>query len=423
MKRLILPVLGLLCTLSLAPAGGADASSPTPSPGKLIVHEWGTFTGFAGSDGVHLPFASGIGSDLPPFVFTRAEQADRFNPELNATLTELLTGGKDAILAMQRMETPVVYFYTDAPREVEARVEFPQGQLTEFYPPVRAMTPSYTGSDAGKLQGSSLDWGRIRLDPAAGSARFPKADPASPQEAKNHYFHARATDAATVQFSDRPNEVHEENFLFYRGLGNFTLPVTVAAAGNDRFVLRNAGPDPVAAAFLIRITNGKARFSTYRNISPRQQQEMTLPPEASAQGLGDAVVKALVAEGLYEKEARAMVKTWESSWFGEEGTGTRVLYTLPRRATDELLPLKITPTPDETVRVMVGRIDVLTPEQEDKIAGLIKGLDAGIPISKEDARELKPMGRFLTPALERAAERTAKSQAYKLRSAVYSAAQ
>jgi hypothetical protein len=333
-------------------------------------------------------------------------------------------GSKDGILAMQRMETPVVYFYTDAPREVEARVEFPQGQLTEFYPPVRSMTPQYGPGDGNKLQGSSLDWGKIRLDPAAGSARFPKADPASPQEKKNHYFQARATDAATVQFSDRPGEVHEENFLFYRGLGNFTLPVTVVAAGNDRFYLRNAGPDPIASAFLIRIKDGRARFSIYRNISPRQQQEMTLPPEQSAEAnLGDAVVKALVAEGLYEKEARAMVKTWESSWFGEEGTGTRVLYTLPRRTTDELLPLRINPTPDETVRVLVGRIDVLTPEQEDKIAGLIKGLEAGIPISKQDARELKPMGRFLTPALERSAERMARTQAYKLRSAVFSTAQ
>jgi hypothetical protein len=421
MKRLI-PVLALACILSATAVNAGDAASPAPAPGKLVVHEWGTFTGLAGSDGVHVPFRSSVGGDLPGFVFTRSEQALRHSPDRAAAWLDL--GNKDGILAMQRMETPVVYFYTDVPREVEARVEFPQGQLTEFYPPVRSMTPAYTGSDAGKLQGSSLDWGKIRLDPGAGSARFPKADPASPQEAKNHYFQARATDAATVRFSDRPGEVHEENFLFYRGLGNFTLPVTVAASGNDRFFLRNAGPDPIASAFLIRITNGTARFSTYRNISPRQQQEMTLPPEGTVQcSLGDAVVKALVAEGLYEKEARAMVKTWESSWFGEEGTGTRVLYTLPRRTTDELLPLRINPTPDETVRVLVGRIDVLTPEQEDKIAGLIKGLDAGITISKEDARALKPMGRFLTPALERAADRMAKTQAYKLRNAVYTAAQ
>jgi hypothetical protein len=418
MKSVILPVLGLVSMVLVTAAAAGEPATPAPAPGKLIVHEWGTFTGFAGSDGVHVPFRSSVGGDLPGFVFTRLEQALRHNPDPSAAWLDL--GNKDGILAMQRMETPVVYFYTDAPREVEARVEFPQGQLTEFYPPVRAMTPQYTGTDAHKLQGSSLDWGKIRIDPGAGSARFPKADPDSPLEARNHYFQARATDAATVQFSDRPGEVHEENFLFYRGLGNFTLPVTVAAAGNDRFFLRNAGPDPIASAFLIRISNGKARFSSYRNISQQQQQEMSLPPEESVQcGLGDAVVKALVAEGLYEKEARAMVKTWESSWFGEEGTGTRVLYTLPRRTTDGLLPLRISPTPDETVRVLVGRIDVLTPEQEERIAGLIKGLDAGFQISREDARELKPMGRYLQPALYRVADRLAQTQANKLRNAVY----
>src|SRR5215207_6777001 len=129
MKRFAFPALGLailvVFTMILATAAAAgDPPPPTPASGKLIVHERGTFTGFAGSDGGHLPFASGIGSDLPPFVFTRAEQADRHNPEFNAATLEIFAGGKEAILAMQRMETPVVYFYTDAAREVEARVEF-----------------------------------------------------------------------------------------------------------------------------------------------------------------------------------------------------------------------------------------------------------------------------------------------------------
>src|SRR5439155_141149 len=69
--------------------------------------------------------------------------------------------------------------------------------------------------------------------------------------------------------------------------------------------------------------------------------------------------------------ARAMVKPWEDSWFREAGTATRLLYTIPRPATDALLPLAITPTPDELVRVMVGRVDIITREQEAKIATLL----------------------------------------------------
>jgi hypothetical protein len=36
--------------------------------GKLIVHEWGTFTNFAGADGVQLDFRPLVDNELPPFV-------------------------------------------------------------------------------------------------------------------------------------------------------------------------------------------------------------------------------------------------------------------------------------------------------------------------------------------------------------------
>jgi hypothetical protein len=412
MKRFTLLVLVLLCSLCATAARAGDGTTPAPAPGQLIVHEWGTFTGLAGSDGVHLPFRAGIGSDLPPFVFTRAEQAARLTPDLKDVMWEVFT--KNETVALQRMETPVVYFYTDAPREVEARVDFPQGMLTEFYPPVRSMTPAYDLRSRSVLQGSSLDWGKIRIAPASASANVPKV------EGNNHYAHARETDAATVQFSDRPGEVHEENFLFYRGLGDFTLPVTLAAVGGNRFVLHNSADDPIATAFLIRIKGGTARFSTYRNVARRQ--EMTLPSqEVAAEDLAEAVVTALVAEGLYEKEARAMVKTWESNWFGEEGTGTRLLYTLPRRVTDGLLPLRINPTPDETVRVLVGRIDVLTPEQEAKLASMFPRAGTKGAIGAEEAREARALGRFLKPALERAAKLQARQQVSTLTQAIYAA--
>jgi hypothetical protein len=413
MKRFILPVLGLVFGhfMTAGPASGAS-----PEPGKLIVHEWGTFTGLVGSDGGFLPFRANVGFDLPSFVLTRAEQADRLNPALNAKWSEVFS--KNETVALQRMETPVVYFYTDAPREVDVRVDFPKGMLTEFYPPVRSMTPAYDAQTARDvLAGTSLDWGKIRIVPAAESANYPRI------EGKSHYAHARETDAATVQFSDRPGETHEENFLFYRGLGNFNLAVTVSARGDDHFTLHNSSGGPVTAAFLIRSTGGMTRFSILRNLSNGRQEGMTLPSqESSVSELADAVVKTLVAEGLYEKEARAMVKTWESSWFGEEGTGTRLLYILPRRVTDTLLPLRISPTPDETVRVLVGRIDVLTPEREAKLSAMLARADAGGAITVDEAREMKTMGRFLQPAVDRAAKMEAWKQGRKLLSAIYAAA-
>ena len=115
------------------------------------------------------------------------------------------------------------------------------------------------------------------------------------------------------------------------------------------------------------------------------------------------MVKNLTAAGLYEKEARAMVKTWDSAWFGEEGN--RLLYLEPRRRTDELLPLSIEPKPAQTVRVLVGRHDFLTPEQEVHAERLVQQIRDAQQESGAAERELVKFGRFAPQVRQMAAKR------------------
>ena len=63
----------------------------------------------------------------------------------------------------------------------------------------------------------------------------------------------------------------------------------------------------------------------------------------------------------------AMVKTWADSWFSEEGT--RIFYMVPRETTDKVQPLTISPTPDETIRGLVGRIEVIPLSSWKKFDG------------------------------------------------------
>jgi hypothetical protein len=424
---------GRRATAANAPAAipGATPAAPAAASGKLIVHEWGTFTGFSTSDGAHLPFSSAIGGDLPLFVFNRPAQAARLRsnrPQEPGGAQELpgisLLLGKSEMLSTQRMETPVIYFYTDAPRDVEVRVDFPKGLITEFYPPVRAMGPGYPQPNGETLADSFLSWGKVHLTPdtaakaGAGDSSAWSGDRAGAYiprvEEKAHYAHARETDSAIVRLDDgRSGKPAEEKFLFYRGLGNFTLPVTLTAEGGDQFAL-HAGNDVIHSAFLIRVEGDRVRFSRYANATGVYPMQLSAETRSIAD-LSDAVARALVEEGLYEREARAMVKTWEDSWFREAGTGTRLLYTIPRPATDALLPLAIQPTPDELVRVMVGRVDVMTREQEGKIAALLTRSPEREGLTVEAARELKALGRFLGPAVDRVADQ----QARKLVQAAY----
>jgi hypothetical protein len=70
----------------------------------------------------------------------------------------------------------------------------------------------------------------------------------------------------------------------------------------------------------------------------------------------------LVAEGLFDDEAQALLNTWELSYF--KSTGLRVFFIVPRAWTDFYLPLQIS-LPADINRVMVGRIELVTPAQRN----------------------------------------------------------
>ena len=362
----------------------SDKSSSTPNvpPGEFVVHEWGTFTSISGSDGVRLEFRPLLDNDLPDFVINRAWQAGRVPNPL----------GKWSFRSFQRMETPVTYFYTDRERDVSVKVGFPKGLLTEFYPPVASMKPDFDWNKRAAIENSELDWGRVTLIPTSHlrpqvstpgladrihehtlSTIVPGSD------THPHYAFARETDSALVHVrraanKDRaytPSGDFFEKFLFYRGLGNFPLPLQITAQTSGRFELSNTGPEPIRSLFLVTVHGDEVRFRQYDAIAAEGHLALEQSTSsASIDELSEAVVKALVAENLFEKEARAMVKTWRDSWFQEEGT--RLFYMLPERLTDELLPLTIQPRPDKVVRVMVGRLEIMTPENETRVTQLVQ---------------------------------------------------
>ena len=57
-----------------------------------------------------------------------------------------------------------------------------------------------------------------------------------------------------------------------------------------------------------------------------------------------------------------MIQTWWTSYF--ESDGLRVFWILPTSTTENILPLTVDPPPKKTVRVIVGRSEVLRPQQE-----------------------------------------------------------
>ena len=431
--RLFAGISAFLVTASVVIALAADpdrsastASSPKNTAAStedpFIVHEWGTFTSFSGSDGVRLEFRPLVDEDLPPFVLDRFLQSG------------VSTFSKRQIRTRLRMETPVTYFYTERERDVNVRVDFPEGLLTEFYPPVMSMGPDFKYGEQLPIRNSHLDWGKVHLIPQdffGVDIKDPKRKHLIQQrmlgglipnaDGQNHYFHARDTDSAIVQVHldgdpkrpAKPAGDFFEKFLFYRGIGNFKLPLKLTASGNGRYELVNSGPDAIRSLFLVTADGKELRFAKFDQIGAGKTQTLTQSTKpATMNELSEAVVEALVDEELYEKEARAMVKTWESSWFGEKGT--RLFYMVPTPITEQLLPLKVEPKPDETIRVLVGRMEIMTPETEKKVLQLVEASFAEriqqiakanaakkpVPAIKLPAK-LTELGRLAEPALAR----------------------
>src|ERR1051325_7265622 len=104
---------------------------------NYVVHEWGTFTSVQGADGVLLAWNPLETTQLPGFVH------DWNKPGLDRRPAGALNHDtKSLFVTLQRMETPVIYFYTDHERTVDVTVRFPQGLITEWYPQARDIGPS-----------------------------------------------------------------------------------------------------------------------------------------------------------------------------------------------------------------------------------------------------------------------------------------
>jgi hypothetical protein len=339
-----------------------------------------------GSDGVQLEWRPLVDEDLPDFVYSRQR------PGFAEALDEEAILMKRELVSYQRMETPVTYFYADRAMDVDVRVDFPKGLLTEWYPRVREFGPVLS-AQAPKVENGFLRWGKVKLIPPS---EFEGTLPTGGEG--SHYYHARDVDAAYVRVCNAGQDHHPaefERFLFYRGVSDFTQPMTIRAQEDGRVSVVNEGLEDVHHVFQLRVEGDRAGFAFRCMV--RADGDWTTPmpalrPKAEAMRDIEAEMEAcLVMDGLYRKEARAMVKTWSSSWFGDEGT--RVLYLLPERLTNAILPLKVTPHPKELKRVMVGRVEWLTPEREREIgAALLDGT--------------APAGRFAEPMVRRAMETT-----------------
>jgi hypothetical protein len=392
----------ILACLAITLAATASAPAHIDAPTPPVVHEWGTFLSVQGSDGVTLGGMVDSDEVLPAFV-------EHLGPQ-----------SYHRAMMFIKMETPVTYFYTDRPQTVQVKVDMPKGLLTHWYPFVKNYGPNPSNL-AATPEKSFLDWHNVHLLPSITADKF-----VPPVSANSTWRFARETDSAFVRvatFASKganggvEKKDQYEKFLFYRGLGNFPLPLTVKSAARSidglTLQLTNHSSQSLQGVFAVQVENQMIRFGAVDDIAGHGSHTCALPRTLGkampvAEGVPavkQAVARALIEAGLFEKEAHAMVNTWEKSYFRTDGL--RLLYLLPRTEVDGAIPIKIVPTPAQLVRVMVGRVEVLTPEREQQIESYISQLGASDFRMRQRASDgLASLGRIGEPALRRVTKTT-----------------
>ncbi len=207
-------------------AQGADLGNDS-----LVAHEWGTFTSVAGADGRSVKWAPLFGtSDLPCFV-------NRLNPQV----------AKASLSGLVRMETPVLYFYSQHPATLSVDVRFPQGWMTEWYPKASKVSPE-SPDPFTEARNGQLHWDSVLAMPGENPA-FPTTKGAS------RYYAARETDATPLLVGTQ-----SEKLIFYRGIGNFPAPIQPRYISGGKLEIGNTASDPIPVAIFLKIKT--ARWDT-----------------------------------------------------------------------------------------------------------------------------------------------------------------
>ncbi|HKQ16857.1 MAG TPA: hypothetical protein VJT80_25800 [Steroidobacteraceae bacterium] len=390
--------------LAAATLLAASFSTHAATDDPFVVHEWGTFTTAQGSDAEQIAWSPPFSVDLPQFVYS-----GRGNPGGFRDAAQVWQGKN--VVAPVRLETPVIYFYSQQERVADVRVVFRGGNISEWYPQATNLQSLATGAmPAQYARAFVIDWAGVRILPRdtremSHDALIRAKDPSR----GSHYYTARETDANFLRVSapKANQDVEHERHLFYRGVAYFKAPLSVGIDADEQQVFLAAREaEPISDLFVVTIRKGMMRyqkldrpatsataaivvntqpFGALNDVRPRAMQDMAA---------------ALVDQGLYEKEAQAMVKTWQDQWFAEEGM--RVLYLLPRAWTDRTLQLQVVPRPDSVARVMVGRAEIITPSDERKLRDqaltFIRGDDKTKARIVANIGQLG-LGRFLNAAI------------------------
>ena len=119
-----------------------------------------------------------------------------------------------------------------------------------------------------------------------------------------------------------------EKFLFYRGLGNFPMAVSLRFDAQGNLVVKNGGAEDIPFLLVYDRAQadgmgGNAAIWWQGPLAPGEAKSWPSPtPGDILRGTAamENLHQAMVAQGLYTDEARALLNTWYNGYFIERAS-------------------------------------------------------------------------------------------------------
>jgi hypothetical protein len=323
-----------------------DLEYPVVHP--FTVHEFGTFTSLHASHGEILSGLYVEEQPLPGFV----HYFQGFLPD-----PVIYTLGYQACRNVTvKLEQPVLNFYSDIERSVEVGVDFPNGMISQWYPNRNGgqVQPNTDTIDFASAQHGSVQWTGTVL-------------------AKNTEQQVSHTSDVTGEWSSLRQSANlvstplgeTENFMFYNGIANITLPIEIYFPDSNQLIVRNNSTYDIPLIYILDHTSDGYRTWGGGPIAQGESKVFTVPGSYGPFFYSDPMQSALVSAGLRTGEATSLLNSQGANYFTMEGF--KVFWIMPSAMADQILPLTVNPWPDTTRRVFVGKTEILTIQFEKEL--------------------------------------------------------
>lgn len=319
-------------TLLIAAWMSLQINTAQAKQSPLIIHEWGTFTSFMGSNGKLLEGMHTEEEALPGFVYSLKKDGNISNLDIIAqssfgpcprwptkapcdVLSRLseqnqnfLPGNPITSGVTQKMETPVIYFYGEEGEKLDIKIDFPKGIISQWYPKA---TDYYPSRDQIETLGPSTLKYSLLLKSKTFTGNIPKTTHES------IWNPARVVNSNTIEV----NNEHEK-FIFYRGIGDFPSSLKLTSEVGNKITLTNLLDEHITGIFVLNSDGIKGNFKRVGSLAPHHKKSLELPSLENGIAFEQYVINAkktihkyLVGAGLYNDEAWALLNTWEKSYF------------------------------------------------------------------------------------------------------------